>query len=88
MNNTCLICGADLLHGNLNFCKNFHNQTKVRESHERHLNDIRKKDNAIRNKTLDKAIDAITAQLNNTDRNWKGMQKAIEIVSGLKGEYA
>lgn len=31
MNEQCPICGADMMHTNLNLCKNFHDQMKARE---------------------------------------------------------
>jgi hypothetical protein len=39
---------------------------------------------ASSDKVLDKAIDKITAQLNDRDRKWKGMQKSIEILAELR----
>ena len=35
-------------------------------------------------KVLDRAIDKIIAQLNDRDRNWKGMQKSIKILAELR----
>jgi hypothetical protein len=45
---------------------------------------IKLHDDAVRNKALNSAIDAITAKLDDRDRNWKGMQKAIKIIAELK----
>jgi len=43
-------------------------------------------DKAIHNAALDKAIEEITSQLNDMDRNWKGMNKSIGIIKSLRGE--
>jgi len=39
---------------------------------------------ASSDKVLDKAIDKITAQLNDRDKNWRGMQKSIKILAELR----
>ena len=54
------------------------------ETHEIYQAGIKLHDDAIRNKVLDSVIDAITAKLDDRDRNWKGMQKAIKIIAELK----
>jgi len=43
-------------------------------------------DRDIHNAALDKAIEEITSQLNDTDRNWRGMNKSIGIIKSLRGE--
>ena len=43
-------------------------------------------DKAIHNAALDKAIEEITSQLNDMDRNWKGMNKSLGIIKSLRGE--
>jgi hypothetical protein len=54
------------------------------EAHEIYQAGIKLHDDVVRNKALDSAIDAITAKLDDRDRNWKGMQKAIKIIAELK----
>jgi hypothetical protein len=54
------------------------------EAHEIYQAGIKLHDDAIRNKALDSVIDAITAKLDDRDRNWEGMQKAIKIIADLK----
>ena len=39
-----------------------------------------------RNELLDKSIDKIRSQLNDRDRNWKGMQKSIKILQSLRSK--
>jgi hypothetical protein len=46
-----------MMHANPNLCKNFHDQTKARESRERQLAEIKQRDDAIRQDKRD-AIDA------------------------------
>jgi len=51
---TCIVCGADLMSVNKNFCKNFHNQISARNARERQLSEIKQRDDAIRQDERDK----------------------------------
>ena len=62
MNEQCPICGADMMHTNLNLCKNFHDQMKAREFRERQLAEIKLHDNTIRKDERERIYKQIKAE--------------------------